>query len=908
MLQGLAESPWAIRNVIPLAQPGNVEFLDAVTRTIESGAPSRTLASYLAANGVGRLVVRNDLDRFQTGAPDPAYVRSVLSQSDGIDLERSFGPTVGSVPYTVTGADQVRLVTGNGMNTEVGSVDVYSVSAPATATLVTDPKVTVGDPATGLSSAMRFLRATTSVLAGDATGEEQSQVLTDGTRRRETNFAAVRWNESATMGRSDPYRLFGPEHFHRFDADQEDRETTAAWTGGIGSVVASTSQGYADGRVPLQIGSHPGAALDDDPATAWRSNPLLNPIGQFWQVTFSTPTDLTFVSVSMPRDASPIDKLSIEAGDRRIVEDAPRPGGSRTYAVDAGDAPSLRIEAAGRDSGLPGTFALAEVRMTGVETQRYLDLPLPDPDIPVDAIIMNRDPDRSPCVLIGNALPCDTLLVSPGEDGDTLARRFSVPFADTYRIGGTVSLRRTVDASSLLRAPAGAFSNGDASGDVAQGPIAARDGDPATTWRPTQDAETLQVQLFNKRPVTEIQIEVNPAAPVSRPTLVRFRAGTRSIDLELDDQGRGVLPKPWTVSRFSLQILQAETAFSVQGQEFVPLDPGISDIRFDGRPLKPHPAHLRAFPCGSGPDLVIGDQVVQTKFRASTLALIRGRSVPLEACTDNEVTDGTAADEVTLGTSATEVLAKPTSLFRVDTLSLTRVSAQPSAVTSLDVRRDSGGTPASVDLPRRAGPSVLVLPQNFNDGWVATIGNKELEAQQVDGWKQGWVVPGGDAAEVRFDYRPEGTFRIALGVGAAGVLVCLLAALVRPRRRTLDKDPLPSLLPGPAGPLDVAVALAAGGLLVGWYGLAAVALALVAGVAVRRFEGWGALAAASMLMVGAGLSWDRITQEAWANEWRQGWSLAAVACLVAALATGLVRERSRESAGAPEPGPEAPSG
>ena len=89
VLQGLAESPWAVRNVIPLAQPGNVQFLDAVTRTVESGKPSRTLAPYLAANGVGKLVVRNDLDRFQTGAPDPAYVRSVLSQSDGIKLVRS---------------------------------------------------------------------------------------------------------------------------------------------------------------------------------------------------------------------------------------------------------------------------------------------------------------------------------------------------------------------------------------------------------------------------------------------------------------------------------------------------------------------------------------------------------------------------------------------------------------------------------------------------------------------------------------------------------------------------------------------------------------------------------------------------------------------------------------------------
>ena len=71
-----------MRNVIPLAQPGNVVFLDAVTRT-SSRATRRTLAPFLAANGVGRLVVRNDLERFQTGAPDPAYVAACSSESPG---------------------------------------------------------------------------------------------------------------------------------------------------------------------------------------------------------------------------------------------------------------------------------------------------------------------------------------------------------------------------------------------------------------------------------------------------------------------------------------------------------------------------------------------------------------------------------------------------------------------------------------------------------------------------------------------------------------------------------------------------------------------------------------------------------------------------------------------------------
>jgi arabinofuranan 3-O-arabinosyltransferase len=411
--------------------------------------------------------------------------------------------------------------------------------------------------------------------------------------------------------------------------------------------------------------------------------------------------------------------------------------------------------------------------------------------------------------------------------------------------------------------------------------------------------------LFGKRPVSDVQVVVNPAAAVSQPTMVRFRSGDRSIDLTLDRQGTAELPRPWTVSRFSLEVLQADTAYTISGQRFVPLDPGISDIRLDGRSLKPHPAHRRVFPCGSGPGLQIGKQTVQTTFRASTLELMRGRSVPLLVC---------GSDEVTLGTSATDLLARPTSLFRVDTLSLVRVSAQPSSATPLDVHRDSGSMPVSVDLPARSGPSVLTLPQNVNDGWVATMGTKELEPQRVDGWKQGWIVPGGEAATVHFDYRPETTFRIALGAGLVGILICVLAVAVRPRRQAADQEPLPALGIGRAGVFDVLVVLGAGGLLAGWYGVGAVAAALVAGFTARRFDGWGWLAAGAMLLVGAGLSWERITREPWANEWRQGWSLAVIACVVAALATGLVRrreqapkERPPRSAGAPEPADAAPS-
>ena len=391
VLQGLADSPWAVRNVIPLAQPGNVFFLDAITGVVESGHPSDTLAAFLAENGVGTLIVRNDLDRFQTGAPDPAYVRSVLVHSSGITLADSFGPKVGSRQYTYAPDGHVRVVTGSGISTVTGSVDVYDVAGAAPGTVTETPQVLMGDPGSGLEAGMAELGPGPRVLAEDANGEEQGSVLTDGNKRRETNFAAVRANQSSTMPASQPYRLNGPEHAHRFLEHPVRWQTTESWARKVASVNASTSQAFADSVPPLEIGAHPGAALDLDPATQWKSARHLDPTSQWWEETFVRPTFLDSVKVTVGRDSAPVPALLIQADDQSRLVPAPNPGDARSYNLDFSGATFLRITAAGRDLVLPGTFALGEVEVPRVVAQRYLDLPIPDDRFPLDAIATSRD-------------------------------------------------------------------------------------------------------------------------------------------------------------------------------------------------------------------------------------------------------------------------------------------------------------------------------------------------------------------------------------------------------------------------------------------------------------------------------------------------------------------------------------
>ena len=882
ILQGLADSSWAVRNVIPLAQPGNVVFLDAVTRFVESGHPGPALARYLAANGVGRLVVRNDLDRFETGAPDPSYVASVLRASPGLDLARSFGPTTGAEPVSRAPDDGPRIIEGSGLSTPVGSVDVYDVTGAHAAYLTSGFKALVGDPGSGLTADVGSLTGGQPVLAADAPDSAVGQVLTDDLRRRETNFATVRWNESSTMAADEDYRLAGPEHEHRVVTDPERWQSTAAWAGQVDSVTASSSEAFADGRPPLLIGSDPSAALDGDPATAWRSARQLDPTGEFWQVDFGSLVGVGQITVRLASDSAPVERLDLWAGGEHVEVDAPEPGGSRVYRTTLGAGDFLRVTATGRDLSLPGSFAIAEVRVPRLVAQQVLDLPEPDPRYAVDLVSLTRDPDRASCAVIRDAYPCLQLLAAPGEDGDTLARRFQNDTAGDYTLSGTVSLRRTGHGDGLF--PSGLTARSDASeaSDLAAGPAATLDDDPGTTWVAQDAGETLTIRFPEPQQLTSIEATIGPDAAASRPTALLVSSGGREQLVRLDRTGHGVLPS-WRARSLDIQVVGTDTSFLVVGQQFVSAPAGISSLSF-GRDLDPAlSTEQRVFPCGTGPDIGLDGQVRQTSVVASVRRLVRGDSVPFIVCGFPTTALGAGVDHT--------VLARPSALFRADTVTLRHVGVEVAATEPVALHLDDRGQPTSVDLPERRTDSLLTLQQNDNDAWVATLDGETLPRVRVGGWKQGYLVPAGAAGQVQLSTPADRTFRMLLGVGAVGVLGCLLVVLVPLlRRRPARTEPLglpglPGLVAARPGVLDAGIALAAGGLLVGWWGLGAAAAAVVLGrVLRRRFEGWAVLAGLTFLVASLAMTWSALNQRSWAVEWTQAWSLAAVAAAVAALA------------------------
>ncbi len=97
-LQALAESPWDVRNAIPLTPEGHIRMLDAIEARLEVGEGSAGLTRYLARAGFSHLVLRNDLDTGAAGATRAVLVRQALRELARHQPGGHVRPSVGGRP------------------------------------------------------------------------------------------------------------------------------------------------------------------------------------------------------------------------------------------------------------------------------------------------------------------------------------------------------------------------------------------------------------------------------------------------------------------------------------------------------------------------------------------------------------------------------------------------------------------------------------------------------------------------------------------------------------------------------------------------------------------------------------------------------------------------------------------
>ncbi len=889
-LQGLSDTPWAVRDAVPLTPAGTIRALDAVQRRLAAGHGSPGIASFLARMGVDHLVVRNDLDPVAASAPRPVLVHQALRNSPGLTRVAAFGPEVG-------GGSTVEVAVDGGLSVAYPAVEIWAVedAQPVVSVHPADSVLTVvGGPESLLDLSDRGLPPERPVvLAGDAADlglllSGSGPVLTDGMRRRETNYGRVDDQSSFTLAESEQLRRDAASRdYLPFDG----WEVSARWLG-VESVVASSSAGDATAPGGAQTAFQPAAAMDRDPATAWQSDGASGAEGEWLEVRFRSPLDPGGAQITVGEGAGPATSRVVVTTDQGSVDQPVTPGRPQNLLVAPGPTTYLRVTASatgGTKSGPGGAFAVRELAIPNV----VVGHPLETPGVGTAAYLTVADGARSACVGGAGSWVCAPDLSRDGEETAGIDRVIRMDPDHTYRVHATVMPRPGPALDALLDGRYWGVRVAATSSSVAapQGrPQVVVDGSMGTSWVAERGdpLPTLRVRLAEDRRVTGARLGVAPGLAASMPVSVEVAGRDETVAGDLDASGVLRFPAMRTdtldirfVGVSAVQSHDPRTGFTTT------LPVGVSELEIRGAEdlFTTAPASDPVVvPCSVGPSVWVGSRQLRLSVTTTVAELLGGAPLLATVCGDDA--DVEVPGRVRVQVPSTDAwLARSVDVIPVDGAGVDLSVPAPNSSTGVEV---AVWEPASrvVEVGSRSEPSLLVVRENRNAGWVATWEGTTLESVVIDGWQQGWVLPAGGAGTVELVYQPDGTYRWGLAAGGAGLVVLLLLSLLRGR----------TSWPG-AGPAAIRPVLvtAAGALvlwlLADWWGVAAGA---VAGIGVRALPARHRLPAVAC-GVGAAVAIGAVllARNPWGEPGYAGNAAAPQATVVAALAlllAGLVAD------------------
>ncbi len=810
-LQALADSPWAVRNAVPLAPPGNIRMLDAIERRLAQGQGSPGLAAYLRRAGITHLVVRNDLQR-SSDIPDPVLVHQALADSPGIEPAVDFGPGIGGEAHL--DGDDGRVLINGGWQNEFPALEIFEVAdATGAAAGATDLPSVVGGPEDLLDLAdLGVLDDQPTTLASDGQQPLDAAaplVLTDGLRATERHFGRAHDGTSQTLTTDDPLRMGGASRDYLLP--DQDRWSTRAEVSGVRRLTASSSMSDANAYGVVEQGQMPYAAVDGHPDTAWTAN-FQPSEAAWWQADFGSGRSVGTVVVTAGPEQRERIRLRTDAATSATVSLAP--GASRSIVVDDPDAAWLRVEDV---SGRVGNrLSLAEVSVPGLTVSRRLVLPsLGDRARTPDAIVLRavRD-ERTGCTRVEGAVRCVPGRDVASEEPYGFRRTLSLPYAGDYEGELDVRVRPGTALQAQLQRdlPIGVSGSTQGNPDQRSSAIAAVDGDPGTTWTASLAdlRPTLRLNWIDRRTIRGLSMRVaqDTAARLPEELTLVWPGGRRSV--KLDEDGSVTFP-PIRTDQLTLRVDEAEPVTSLDfASNAEPVPVGVSELRVTGLPYLPValPRESVRSACGSGPSVSVNGEVVPSSVTASPADLYEGATVRAELCTDGAL--GLRGGENQVDVDASETFV-PVSLV------LRRTGVAAGALD--EGTRSPAGLRRPSPVERLVSPAadarVVAVPENANPGWVASQDGRDLEPVVVDGWAQGWRVSEGGGV-VRMEFRPDGAYRLGLLAGLVGLLALVLIAAVPGRRWSDGGRPA---APRPASVATLGpVAVLVGGLLAGWPG------------------------------------------------------------------------------------------
>jgi arabinofuranan 3-O-arabinosyltransferase len=794
VLAGLTNVDWAGRNLETVGSVGNERLLDAIDQQFAAGDGSAGLTAVLARMGVKYVLVRNDLSRAALDGTWPARIHDTIAASGGMTLAAQFGPAAGGGTPDDAVAD---------FDPPYPAVQIYRV-AGAQPTAVVQPAAgtlrVYGAPEAMITLANEGLLGDRPVLINDdGAGEPVTgSVVTDSLRRRTVNFGELRTNYSPTLtaGQSADTFLSTDDYT---EPDWSEYLTVARYAG-IGNVTASSSASdITANSAQWATGTLPYAAFDGNAATLWESGAFNGPFGQWIEGFFEKNVRFTGGSAIQVAFADnlaigpPVTKVEVTTAAGQVTDPVRITGDLQPLRVPAGASGWLRITITGLDTspGVPllGTqVGIVGINVPGVSASRTVVAPPVAGGDPSAVVLAKAAPYQSSCMLTSVRWVCSPQLSDTTEEQYGFDHAFGESHSEQAVLFGSARLTDPSLADDYAL-PVGdqpvVTASSTYTGDPQDQPGSAFDGNTATAWiaSPADPQPKLTISWGYSRAISRITIERPPGASGLAQVLITGSRGQRRGAMVAAD---GVVSfAPMKTASLSLTFTTDQA----------PLQ--ISDVLIGGVRHIRTPAVSFRLPCGLGPQLTVDGQTIPTGVTGTFADLANGSPMRFTACLAVTLTAGT--DRVT--ESATDPFdVRDVVLETAGTSGMSAGlgtgGAAPTAATVL-----SWTSSLRTLRVAAATRSYLEVNENFNAGWRAVLGGRQLRPVRLDGWKQAWVLPAGTTGVVTLAYRPESLYRDAVIGGLAALALVIAVALAVPRRR--PRRPLAwsaqSLMPGGRG-------------------------------------------------------------------------------------------------------------